>query len=877
MNNKKLQSLIAILLLIFLLTPTVIAAPFSDSHTFEKLNTNQPNIQSSELITTSPYGGSRYNIQGWVYVNIYGIPYIRGYQYGYLAAEEIIDLMQRWGNMILNHPRIKPLSPRLSEQQFENIAERYWKFLTNTAYSMYWDTYPEEYKEEVIGIAEGVNARGIKLYGRTITYEDVLASNQMYEMLSKITDKTLRKSIHPLFTLFALIKPTIAEHIDFSAHEFIADFFPITGKEIINHRCSGFIATGDATKNNEIILGHSMWATEDGSGMWWWSYYIAIRWNIFLDVIPAEGYRFQMPCAPGYIWSDHVFYQNEKGIMFLETTLPQGIWKPRGMPLSIRSRAAVQYSDSIDDVIYYLKTDSDGGMNAVWLIGDTKTGEIARYELGMYHDALIDRTTDGFHWSANNPMDFWVRLEKMNWKSLVRNIIFRILYGIDSYRYYTPRYRPASRDIAFEELGNKYYGEIDIPLVQKIMGMDPIGTYSPDCKIASTGHLNNNGILLHTGHPGGKILPIAYFDSPDKFGHYDVIEPVGWVELFGLPQNYHVDVIRNHIETTEKPTIDWKVSLEKQTNDFYSYSTVSGDMSYTATLNETLYAIDTESAQIIWSKQIGKNPTTPIISGHRLFVGSSEGLHFIHLGWLTEGINLIGPVSSNPVVDQQFVYVGTYNNKVFCIDQDTGMISWQKQFNAKPFLSNVDNNVLIVSADKNLFALDTSTGDTLWSVSTDSVIKTAAYQHQEVVYAGSWDAQLYAIDQLSGTITWKLETGWGIETTPVIDNTTLFVGSHDHNLYAVDKNTGEILWVFSCNAAIHTNPVLWQDSVLIGSDDGRVYRLDKQTGDPIWSFAPGNTITHASRNYKTTAIRSTFDVNDEQVIIGVLGNLYSLR
>jgi len=876
MNNKNLLTSICLLLIVFLLSPTVMAGRFSDINTFQHQQTELPVLQTTDSITTSPYGGSRYNIQGWIYINIHGLPYIRGYQYGYLAAEEIVDMMQRWGNMILNHPRIKPISPRLSEQQYQNIAERYWNFLTNTAYSMYWDTYPEEYKEEIIGIAEGVNARGITLYGRSITNEDVLASNQVYEMLSKITDKTLRKSIHPLFTLFALIKPTIAEHIDFSAHEFIADFFPVTGKEIPNHRCSGFIATGNATKNNEIILGHSMWATEDGGGMWWWSYYIAIRWNILLDVIPQKGQRFQMPCAPGFIWSDHTFYQNEQGIMFLETTLPQGIWKKKGIPLSIRSRKAAQYSDSIDDVMMYLKTDTDGGMNAVWLIGDTKSGEIARYELGMYHDAVIDRTTDGFHWSTNNPMDFWVRIEKMNWKSLIKNIIFRILYGIDSYRYYTPRYLPASRDIAFEELGNQHYGEIDIQLVQKIMGIDPIGTYSPDCKIASTSHLNNNGIMLHSGQPGGKILPIAYFDSAEMFMHYDVLEPIGWVELYGLPQGYEVEVIRNNLQTNINPTIQWNISLQEKTNDFYSYTTVINDMSYTSSLNETLYAIHTDSAEVIWSKEIGKNPTKPVISGHRLFVGSSEGLHFIHLGWLTQGINLIGAVSTNPVVDEEFVYVGTQNKKVYCIHQDTGMIVWVKQFNAEPYLSNVDNNILIVSVDKSIYALDTVDGSIQWSMCTDGLITTAAYQHQGVVYAGSWDAKLYALDQLSGNITWKLETGWGIETTPVIQNETVFVGSHDHNLYAVNKNTGDIEWVFSCKAAIHTNPVIWQDSILIGSDDGNVYRLNMQTGEPIWAFAPGNTINQASRNYKTTPIRSSFDVNADKVIIGILGNLYSV-
>ena len=52
-------------------------------------------------------------------------------------------------------------------------------------------------------------------------------------------------------------------------------------------------------------------------------------------------------------------------------------------------------------------------MNAVWLIGDTKTGEIARFELG-YRRYFLDRTFNGFFWSANNPENTAVRLEKLD-------------------------------------------------------------------------------------------------------------------------------------------------------------------------------------------------------------------------------------------------------------------------------------------------------------------------------------------------------------------------------------------------------------------------------------------------------------------------------
>lgn len=46
------------------------------------------------IISSGKYGkGYRYNVQGWVYIHIEGEPYERGYQYGYLASAEIVDMI----------------------------------------------------------------------------------------------------------------------------------------------------------------------------------------------------------------------------------------------------------------------------------------------------------------------------------------------------------------------------------------------------------------------------------------------------------------------------------------------------------------------------------------------------------------------------------------------------------------------------------------------------------------------------------------------------------------------------------------------------------------------------------------------------------------
>jgi outer membrane protein assembly factor BamB len=865
--------IVVLIMVVSLFVPSVLGSFYTVS---ESKNQSLLSTDTTEqtMLTSSPLGGSRYNIQGWVYVNVKGDPLTRGYQYGYLAGEEIIDLMYRWSKMILNHPRIKPLRPFLSEDQYESIALKWWDFCTNLAESMYWDEYPDEYRQEIRGIAAGVNERRLTFYGDPISYKDVLASNEMYEMLSKITDRKIRKGIHPLLSFFALIQPTISEYSTLSAEEFVDDFIVDASTDTGHHHCSSFIATGNATKNDEVIISNSMWSSIDGAGMWWWSYYIAIRWNIILDVIPEDGHRFQMSCAPGYIWSDHDFYQNEQGITFIETTLPQGAWSEQGLPLAVRARKAVQYSSSIDDVIRFLRTDNDGVMNAVWLIGDTKTGEITRYELGLYHDALIERTTDGFQWSSNNPMDFWVRWEKMDWKLLIQQYIYHLVLGLNNYQYHTPWYLPATRDIAFEALGNKYYGEIDVEIVKQIMGADPIGTHSPDCKITSTSLLDHNGMLVHSGHPGGATLSMANFDSPDVY--YKPLKPNGWVEVFGLPEDHLVQISPGNSNCPSEIDEAWKISLEEPSNDFYAHSTRSDNIIYSTTSEGMLYAVSAVDEELLWSKEIGNDPTKPVISDHRLFVGSDEGLHMLDLGWMRMNTKLVGEIVSVPVVCDERVYVGSSNHYVYAIDQVTGVVLWQIKTNGLPFLSNVNDDLLTVASEETLYAVNVTDGSVVWTWEAEGLLKSCPFQKDGMVFVGSWDTNLYALNQSSGNDLWMIDTGWGIESTPVVVNDLVIFASHDQHVYAADVDSGNIIWQVTCHAGIHTDPVIWHDSVLVGSDDGRLYRIDVSSGEVLWCFAPGDTIDDATRNYVTTPIRSSVAVSNDSVFIGALGHLYCL-
>ncbi len=91
--------------------------------------------------------------------------------------------------------------------------------------------------------------------------------------------------------------------------------------------------------------------------------------------------------------------------MVTETTITQFEgWDPEGKPEFARARKALQYSQSIDDFVRIMLDGNNGGYANDWLLGDRKTGEIARFELGLKNHSL-ERTKDGCFVGSNFPVD----------------------------------------------------------------------------------------------------------------------------------------------------------------------------------------------------------------------------------------------------------------------------------------------------------------------------------------------------------------------------------------------------------------------------------------------------------------------------------------
>jgi len=279
---------------------------------------------------------------GWIQVHLEGSPGEIGFQNGYLLAPEVLDIQ------------------KVTALELWHDNHRSWDFFRKAAKTVLWPHVEAEYREELQGIADGLNAHGVKL-----DIWDIVALNASLEWSYYV--KQYNDQHH--------VKPNKAA--------------------APGDHCSAFVATGSYTADGKPVIAHNNWT----------SYLDGQRWTIAYDITPQHGNRFVMDGLPGIIHSADDFGINSAGIMITETTITAFAgWNSNGIPEFVRARKAMQYASSIDEFSALMQEGNNGGYANNWLIADRKTGEIASLELGL-KNVTLERKMDGYFVGSNFPVN----------------------------------------------------------------------------------------------------------------------------------------------------------------------------------------------------------------------------------------------------------------------------------------------------------------------------------------------------------------------------------------------------------------------------------------------------------------------------------------
>ena len=182
------------------------------------------------------------------------------------------------------------------------------------------------------------------------------------------------------------------EILFWNCYETLFSLFVGGKKDLSGQRCSAFISAGGGS----IIMAHNSHT----------DFIMGQTLNIMMRVVPPQGAAFFMQTAAGLIFSLVDWFSTSAGIIGCETSIANIIARPRldAAPVCCRARTAMQYSNSIDDFVRFIKENNAGDYSAAWLIGDQKTGEIARIELTP-NFCGVSRTFSGVYVGANLAVD----------------------------------------------------------------------------------------------------------------------------------------------------------------------------------------------------------------------------------------------------------------------------------------------------------------------------------------------------------------------------------------------------------------------------------------------------------------------------------------
>ncbi|OJU64128.1 MAG: hypothetical protein BGO01_18530 [Armatimonadetes bacterium 55-13] len=239
------------------------------------------------------------------------------------------------------------------------LGSKTWAWYRIETKKLFWEKLDPEYQQELTGMAEGMVAKGYKY--------------DVWDMLA------------------------------FNAHIEVGGYYvpwlesQRTGKVVTGAKeaCSAFVAVGKTTKDGKVVMGHNLW----------WDYIMGQRFNAVLDIKPEKGNRVMMDALCGFIHSGSDFAINSAGLMLCETTI-SGFhgFDPEGLPEFMRMRKAIQYGNSLDDMVRIFKKGNNGGYANTWLMADTRSNEIGKLQLGL-KNVVFDRTKDGFYVGSNFPED----------------------------------------------------------------------------------------------------------------------------------------------------------------------------------------------------------------------------------------------------------------------------------------------------------------------------------------------------------------------------------------------------------------------------------------------------------------------------------------
>jgi outer membrane protein assembly factor BamB len=262
------------------------------------------------------------------------------------------------------------------------------------------------------------------------------------------------------------------------------------------------------------------------------------------------------------------------------------------------------------------------------------------------------------------------------------------------------------------------------------------------------------------------------------------------------------------------------------------------DRLYGVTNSGIVTALNAETGEQVWSRQVGK-PGYPafgpgantdflgLVSGSKLYVLDR------HDGRLMFSRVLGSAPSSGPALSEKYAFVAMVTGRIegYKLD-DPAAQPWYYQSKGRTFLRPTTTG-RIVSWPTSLGYLYVSRADepgVIFRLETSADIVTSPAQWDPYLYIASQDGYLYCVHQVSGVEQWRYSTGYSIDSSPAIVGGQVYVASTEPAIHALDAKTGQLMWTVP---GVSHFAAQGKERVYTSDRYGNLIVLDAKTGNPV--------------------------------------------
>ena len=268
----------------------------------------------------------------------------------------------------------------------------------------------------------------------------------------------------------------------------------------------------------------------------------------------------------------------------------------------------------------------------------------------------------------------------------------------------------------------------------------------------------------------------------------------------------------------------------------------------------------------------------PLFRGTPQCTGFTSGTMPDRLDLLWEFKVENGAFESTPTIVDGVVYIGDLDDRVYALDLSSGKSLWEFKtdigFYAAPAVQS--GRIFVGNMDGYFYCLNAKDGKLIWQFEAGATIDGGANFYKDNVIFGSQDAHLYCLDQATGELVWKHEIDDQIRCSPTVIDNRAFVAGCDGVLHMIDLDNGESLGGVVIDSPTGVTPAATDQFALFGTEQAGFYCVDWKAEKISWNYqdplgsvstrsnpaiAPGHVIFGA-RNRKVISLKpKTGEVN----------------